>query len=131
MSNSDHFPDYETVEYHLIYSALINAARYRGTVTYQELAHMVGLPLVGNYMGRRIGNILGAVSQNEVQHQRPMLSALAATTNGIPGGGFFTYAKDLELLKSDHPTDQGAFWKDQKRQCYETWQQKFHKPESK
>ncbi len=131
MSNSEHFPDYETVEYHLVYSALINAARYRGTVTYQELAHMVGLPLVGSYMGRQIGNILGAVSQNEAQQQRPMLSALAVAVNGAPGPGFFTLAREMELLNSDHPADQAAFWEDQVRQCYEIWQQKFHKPESK
>jgi len=35
------YPDYETIEYHWVYSELIAAARRRGTVTYQELAHIV------------------------------------------------------------------------------------------
>lgn len=32
------YPAYETVDYHLVYSELIRAARQRGMVTYQELA---------------------------------------------------------------------------------------------
>ncbi len=40
-----------TKAYLLIYAELITAARYRGTVTYQELAELVGLPLHGIYMG--------------------------------------------------------------------------------
>ncbi len=40
-----------TKDYFLIYAELIRAARYRGTVTYQELADFVGLPLRGSYMG--------------------------------------------------------------------------------
>jgi len=30
--------------YHLVFNELITAARYRGTVTYQEIAKMMGLP---------------------------------------------------------------------------------------
>ncbi len=123
----ENYPDYETVEYHLVYSELIIAARRRGTVTYQELAHVVGLPLVGNHMGVRIGAILGAVSQNEFNQGRPMLSAVAVTSNGIPGGGFFTLARELGLLTADDKDSQQAFWKAQQRQLYTIWQQKFHK----
>lgn len=126
MSHED-YPDYETVEYHLVYSELINAARRRGTVTYQELAHVVGLPLSGNYMGKRIGELLGAVSQNEVSRGRPMLSAIAVTTTGVPGGGFFNYARELGLLSSEGSQAEEAFWEAQQRKIYETWQQKFPK----
>lgn len=118
-------PDYETVEYHLIYAELIHAARHRGTVTYQELAHVVGLPLTGNYMGKRIGDLLGEVSQNEVTHKRPMLSALAINTSGKPGPGFIPWAEKLGLIKEgDDPT---AFWKKQCDACYKTWKQQFPK----
>lgn len=37
-----------TKGYFLIYAELIRAARYRGTVTYQELADLIGLPLHGS-----------------------------------------------------------------------------------
>jgi hypothetical protein len=45
-----------TREYALIFAELITAARYRGTVTYQELAELVGLPLQGNFMGAELGD---------------------------------------------------------------------------
>lgn len=123
----DRYPDYETVEYHLLYSELIKAARHRGTVTYQELALVVGLPLTGNYMGKRLGEILGAIFQNEYLQNRPLLSAVAVTTNGRPGGGFFRLAYELGLIDSDDPERHHAFWEDQVMQCYETWQQRFSK----
>ncbi len=116
-------PDYESVEYHLIYAELIRAARHRGTVTYQELAHVVGLPLSGNYMSKRIGELLGTVAQNEVSHHRPMLSALVVNTAGKPGTGFIPWAEKLGLFhEGDNPE---AFWQDQCQACYQTWKQQF------
>ena len=118
-------PDYETIDYHLVYAELIQAARHRGTVTYQELAHVVGLPVTGSYMGKRIGALLGVVSQNEVLLKRPMLSALAIGTSGKPGPGFIPWAKQLGLFKDGD--DEAMFWKKECDACYRTWQQKFHK----
>ena len=111
-----------TRQYHLIYAELIRAARYRGTVTYQELADLVGLPLRGSYMGSELGGYLGAISEEEVKQGRPMLSAIAVTVSGKPGGGFFTFAKDLGRLTSDVLVDQQAFWESEKKHVYETWQ---------
>ena len=67
------------------------------------------------------------ISENEFNHDRPMLSALAVTVNGLPGKGFFTLAQQLGLLDTDDPDVQKAFWEDQQDQCYETWQQSFKK----
>jgi hypothetical protein len=120
------YPDYETIEYHLIYSELIQAARRRGTVTYQELARVVGLPLSGNYMGKRIGELLGTVVFNEFNQGRPMLSALAVNTEGKPGSGFIPWAEKVGYLQAgDDPTQ---FWETQRKACYDTWQQTFQKP---
>lgn len=88
---------------------------------------MVGLPLSGNKMGKQLGEILGAISKNEVDHGRPMLSAIVINTEGKLGGGFFPFAKQLGLLKSDDPAGQQAFWEAQKREIYHIWQQKFSK----
>lgn len=118
-------PDYETVEYHLVYAELIQVARRRGTVTYQELAHIVGLPLTGNYMGKRIGELLGIVTQNEIAQGRPMLSALAVNSAGKPGSGFIPWAKELGLFKDGD--DETVFWKNQCKACYQLWQQQFPK----
>lgn len=121
----ENHPDYESVEYHLIYAELIHAARHRGTVTYQELAHVVGLPVVGNYMGKRIGELLGAVSQNEINHQRPLLSAVAVSASGVLGEGFFGLAAELGLINAGD--DKMAFWEKQRTACYQTWKQQFSK----
>lgn len=117
-----------TKEYFLILAELITAARYRGTVTYQELASLIGLPTQGNYMGTELGKYLGAISEDEVKnHSRPMLSAIAVTVNKKPGPGFFGLAQQLGKLKSDHPADQQDFWKSERKAVYQAWRKSFNK----
>jgi hypothetical protein len=77
-----------TKEYLLIYSELIRAAQYRGVVTYQELADLVVLPLQGNFMGQELAHHTGEISDNEVAHGRPMLSAIVVGVSGKPGEVF-------------------------------------------
>jgi hypothetical protein len=79
-----------TKEYLLAYAELLQAARYRGVMTYQAVAQIMGLPLTGNNMGREVGQLIGEISQDEVQNGRPMLSALVVGTSGVPGEGFLT-----------------------------------------
>lgn len=114
-----------TREYALVLAELITAARYRGTVTYQELAALIGLPLTGNYMGNELGQYLGAISEDEVKQGRPMLSAIAVTTTGKPGGGFYSWAKSIGRVASDDPADHAAFWESEKKAVYATWQKTF------
>jgi hypothetical protein len=116
-----------TREYALIFAELITAARYRGTVTYQELAQLVGLPLQGNFMSAELGAYLGAISEDEIKQGRPMLSAIAVTTTDKPGGGFYPFAKELGRLTSDDPAAQQAFWEAEKKAVYATWRQSFAK----
>jgi hypothetical protein len=114
-----------TKAYLLIYAELITAARYRGTVTYQELAELVGLPLQGIYMGAELGEYLGAIVEDEVKHGRPMLSAITVRVTGKPGPGCFALAKELGKLSSDDEGVQQAFWEAEKKAVYETWQRSF------
>lgn len=111
----------ETKLYHLVFSELITAARYRGTVTYQEIAKIMGLPLSGNYMGREIGEIIGEISEDEVKQGRPMLSAIVVGVNGKPGAGFFIWAKELYGVSDDDEFDEETFWKEECSKVYETW----------
>ena len=90
-----------TKEYRLVLTELITAARYRGTVTYQEIAPLMGLPPQGSHMGREIGQLLGEISEDEHVNGRPMLSAFAVSVEGVPGPGFFALARDLGRLRSD------------------------------
>ncbi len=110
-----------TTAYHLIYTELTTAARYRGTVTYQEIAQLMGLPLSGSHMGREVGYILGEISEDEHLQGRPMLSAVAVGVSGEPGEGFFGLANDLGKNTGDTADDKRKFWKAEKKAAYETW----------
>lgn len=107
--------------YHIIYSELITAARYRGTVTYQEIARLMGLPLSGNYMGLEVGHILGEISEDEHAQGRPMLSAVAVGVSGEPGEGFYGLAKELSKLKDDSTEGRRRFWEAEKAAVYKAW----------
>lgn len=108
-------------EYHLIHSELITAARYRGTVTYQEIAKIIGLPLRGAYMGAEIGQLLGEISEDECNNGRPMLSAVAVNIQGSPGSGFFNLARSLKKLRGSSKSSENGFWENEKQAVYETW----------
>ena len=107
-----------TKEYALVYAELITAAKYRGTVTYQEIAQIMGLPLRGSHMGKEIGWILGEISEDETTNGRPMLSAIAVNVQLQPGPGFFTLARQLGRLKEEN---EDAFWEAERLRVYATW----------
>lgn len=111
-----------TKEYALIQAELITAAKHRGTMTYQEIAQIVGLPLKGNYMSKEVGALLGAISEEEVANGRPMLSAIAVGVNGKPGQGFFSWARELGKLTSE---DENDFWESECKAVYDTWKVKL------
>lgn len=108
-------------DYALVYSELITVAKYRGYVTYQEIAKLVGLPLQGNYMGKEIGHLLGEISEDEVSHGRPMLSVIVVSTTGTPGPGFYELARALGKLDSTDKDKERSFWEHEKKALYETW----------
>ena len=108
-----------TKEYSLVYTELITAAKYKGTVTYQEIAKIVGLPMQGNHMSKMLGQILGEISEDEVANRRPMLSAISCGVTGKPGKGFYELARKLGCLKEND--DELDFWKKECQQVYETW----------
>ena len=116
-----------TKEYHLIFNELITAAQYRGTVTYQEIAIIMGLPLSGGYMAGQVGKVLGEISEDEINNGRPMLSAIAVGVSGLPGPGFYKIATDLEKLKENTEEVQLKFWETEKAAVYETWRVKLSK----
>jgi len=111
-----------TKEYSIICAELITAAKYRGTITYQEIAKILGMPLQGSYMGSEIGRLLGAISEDEVANGRPMLSAIAIGVKGDPGPGFFNWARHLGRFTSK---DEQAFWESECKAVYDTWKVKL------
>jgi hypothetical protein len=111
-----------TMEYALVKSELIRAARYRGVATYQQLALMLGWPLSGNLLGSRIGHLLGEISEDECNSGRPMLSAVAVSSKHKPSDGFFELAKSLRRLSGRTPQAEADFWQSELQECYRTWQ---------
>ena len=105
--------------YTLVLAELVTAARYRGVTTYQHIAAIMGLPSSGQHMGRQIGLVLGEISEDEVKHGRPMLSAVAVGVSGEPGAGFYAAAKDLGRTLTDAPDK--AFWEREREAVYDTW----------
>jgi len=49
-------------------------------------------------MGKEVGHILAEISEDEAQNGRPMLSAIAVNSTGVPSFGFFDLAKRLGAL---------------------------------
>lgn len=90
----------ETIEYYKVYSALIYAAKDQKKLNYADVAKIMGIPETGNYMGAETGHLLGEISENEHNNERPLLSAVVVKSNmGIPGDGFFSLACQLHKLE--------------------------------
>ena len=73
---------------------------------------------------RDLWEILGMVSEFEVSRGRPMLSAVVVDKDtGLPGGGFFKLAYQLELLDSVPADDseKRKFWGDQLSKIRSVW----------
>src|SRR5260221_14426466 len=94
----DQHPDYETIEYHLVYSELIRVARHRGMTTWQELAEILGLSPKEAHTKERLGDLLELISWNEINHDRPMLGALAITSRNFLSDKFYNLARELDEL---------------------------------
>ena len=113
----------ETIEYYKVYLELIIAARNNTTITYIDVARIMGLPESGNHMGAETGHMLGEISENEYNNGRPMLSVLALQTNyDKPGKGFYTLACQLRILdKNATAKEKKDFWKAQCDLVYQVW----------
>lgn len=108
-----------TPTYQRVYAELVRAAEYRGVTTYQDLAVIMGLPMRGSLMGKRIGQILGEIVDDELAGGRPMLSSVAVGTHGRPGPGFFALAREKGRLTSGQ--SETDFWAAERMAVYEAW----------
>ena len=112
-------------EYLIAISELINAARYGGTTTYQEIARIAGLPLRGSHMGKEVGHLLGEIAEDEINRGRPMLSAVVVGVNGKPGEGIFSLAKDFGKLAEETEEAKQKFFEEEQKACYDTWRRTY------
>ncbi|HYF61373.1 MAG TPA: hypothetical protein VD886_01080 [Herpetosiphonaceae bacterium] len=110
-----------TPAYRYVYAELTLAARYRGSLTYQEVAAMAGLPITGSHMGREVGLLLGEISEDEHLAGRPLISALVTNVEGKVTGGFFSLARQLGLLDGEDPAAEQRFLERQRKAIYDYW----------
>ncbi len=121
MSNiSKTAPSFTTVREHLI-----NIARQKETIQYQELSELCRLGLDMNNPQHRveIGEILDEISKHEHENNRPLLSAVVATDSTIPGNGFYELAKELGLYSGSTETDRLIFWVEELKKVYDFWKE--------
>ena len=110
-------------EYFIAYSIMIKAAQQHGFATYQEIALAMGWPLVGNQMGKLVGDLIGTISENEIAQGRPMLSVIVVGVDGKPGEGLYSWAKKLKVMEEDE--DEEAFWHKECEKVYSEWKQTY------
>jgi hypothetical protein len=114
-----------TGEYFLVFNELVKGARYRGAVTYQEIAELIGLPIVGAHMGKEVGHLVGEISEDQHRCGRPMISAIVVGVDGLPDDGFFKLARSLGEFSGNGEEEQNRFWEQEKAAVYELWRKKF------
>ena len=106
-----------------VYALLIEAARFRGIVTYGDIAKIMGLPDRGSHMGLMTGRMLGAISVHERDCGRPMISAVVvSSTNRQPGPGFFGLAEQFGVIAPNlSRQERTAFWEAERDRVYGEW----------
>ena len=110
-----------TQTYSLVYCRLIDAARKKEGVSYEEISEIMDLE-TGADISTDIGHLLGEINEDEYNRGRPMLSAVAVEpTTKMPGEGFFRFAKKLDKFDGEAEEDKREFWRDEIQRVYETW----------
>lgn len=104
---------------------LIELARKKSTITYQELSDACNLKLVmrdSEYARAEMGRILGHISTFEYNNKRPLISSLLLSKgDNYQGDGFYKLAETLgfgnwKKLKNDISFEIG-----QMNACYDFW----------
>jgi hypothetical protein len=107
--------------YSLVYCRLLEAARNKEGVSYEDLGEMMGLE-PGDSRDQEIAQLLGEINEDEHNNGRPMLSAVAVdSTKKMPGEGFFNYAKKLGKFDGDTEEDKRDFWREEIQEVFEIW----------
>ena len=107
--------------YGLVYCRLLDAARKKEGVSYEEIGQIMGLD-PGSNAAQEVGQLLGEINEDEHNHGRPMLSAVAVEpTTKMPGEGFFGFAKRLDRFTGETEEEKREFWRDEIQRVYEFW----------
>ncbi len=108
-----------TAMYNEVRDLLIDAARQRSVIQYHpRITSIMDITEPGGYMRGELGQILGEICEDEDLAGRPMLSAVAISSENRPGKGFFDLARELGKPVGH---DEDAFWQAELQALYEYW----------
>lgn len=113
----------ETLEKYAILARnkLIEIARNRKTITYNELMEEIGGPGRGY-----IGQVLKEVCQREHQEGHPLLSALVVSfKDKHPGDGYWKAPLVLKSIGNSSKEQQLDFWEKKRQQVYQYWRKHY------
>jgi hypothetical protein len=79
-----------------------------------------GLNQVGSYFPR-LSTALYHVNLSELDRRRPMVGALAVANTRSSIKGFAGVGRERDLLDSDNPEEERAFWQDQRDRAIQHW----------
>lgn len=103
-----------------IYKKLQTAAMSKKSVTYSSLASIAGLNMDMQEDRTKLGEILGSISTNEHQNNRPLLSVVAwFSGRAEPSKGFYNLAESLGVYSSKQ--DKDTFFINELNKTYDYW----------
>jgi hypothetical protein len=112
-------PEPVTVDDDLV-AFLVDAARQGRTVSYTEAGAVIGLSMRNPNHRRVLGQHLGAISEQEALHGRPMLSAIVVHKGSKRlGSGFYQLGEELRLKSIGE--DEDDFAERELRLVFEYW----------
>jgi hypothetical protein len=102
-----------------LFRDLIEVARARRTITYQEAAEVVRLDLRSSGQRAELSAMLRAISLHEHQQGRPLLSVVVVSeATNFPGRGFFRLLESLCFTIKD--TEEAVYERELSR-VHEHW----------
>jgi hypothetical protein len=105
-----------------VYEVLKQVAHEERTVTYSEIARIVGLNMQSQLDRTELGHILGAIASYEHRQGRPLLSAVSVLSHdGYPSNGFFNLARELGRFSGSTEMDRLSFFATELKAIYDYW----------
>jgi hypothetical protein len=105
----------------VIYNRLIQAARERRFIQYNDLTAAISLD-IGDAAGMNaLTEILEEIANHEFANGRPLLAAIIVSkSNNMPGNGLFDYAKRKGLM-NPKDKDKLAFFLSEAKKVHDYW----------
>ena len=101
-----------------IWYSLITCAHKQKTISYRDLLKDAGN---SDYNMKDLFDSLTIIGNLEEKNNRPMINALAVSVGGLPGAGFFNWAKGVFDKKEMEKYTNEKIFELIKEDCYEFW----------